>query len=110
MYFGDLWNFLDLSHRFYKFQLLLTELLQCSITCRGPSKTVSFFEIEEKVSRLAFLSLSNHAVRRHRIQALYELANFSCHNAAQFSIFNLLSLLFTVTCLRLPGLTQTVAD
>ena len=41
MHFGDLWNFLDLSHRFYKFQVLLTELLQCSIARWGPSKTAS---------------------------------------------------------------------
>jgi len=69
-----------------------------------------FFKLEQKFSRLAFLPLSRHAVRRHRIQAYYELANFSCHNAAEFCIFNLFSLLFTVTCLRLVALTQTVAD
>ena len=55
MYFGDLWNFLDLLHRFCKSpQLVLTQLLQCSIVRRAPSKTVSYFLIEQ-LSRLAFL-------------------------------------------------------
>jgi len=43
MLFGYLRNFLDLSHRFCKsHQLVHTQLLQCSIARRGPSKTVSF--------------------------------------------------------------------
>jgi len=44
------------------------------------------------------------------IQAIYELANILCHNPAHFCIFNLFSLLFTVTCLRLAALTPSVAD
>ena len=44
MCIGDLWNFLDLLHRFHKSpQLVLMQLLQCSIAHRAPSKTVSFF-------------------------------------------------------------------
>jgi len=70
MYFGDLWNFLDLSYRFYKSpQLLLTQLLQCSIARRAPSKTVSFFLIDD----IAFKLFTN-------------LQMFLCHNAAQFCI------------------------
>ena len=43
MCFGDLWNFLDLLHRFCKSPQLVLTQLQCSIAHRAPSKTVSFF-------------------------------------------------------------------
>ena len=77
MRFGDLCNFLNLLHRFCKSpQLVLTQLLQCSIAHRAPSKTVSFFKIEQNHSRLAFLLSLSHAVRLYCFQALYELANF----------------------------------
>jgi len=44
------------------------------------------------------------------MQAIYELANVFMPQRGSILHFNLFSLLFTVTCLHLAALTQTVVD
>ena len=110
MYFGDLWNFLDLLHRFCKSpQLVLTQLLQCSIAHRAPSKTFIFLNRTKSFSAGIFAIIKP---RRATLLLSSSLRTCKLFMPQRGSIlhFNLFSLLLTVACLRLAVRTQTVAD
>jgi len=107
MHFGYFTNFLDLSHHFYQFQLMLTELLPCSIARRGPSKTVSFIYNRTKTFSGGIFSVIKpcHSTTSH--SNCLRTCKHLCHNTGQFCILQ--PFLAAFYC-NLPALGNSYSD